>query len=169
MYLRFAAAVLLLAVFLFPIYRLFMIAFKTPEEIFSSPPAWYPATIQFDNFRVLFKDGDAKTVFNSLFIAGAAPSSPCSSAPSPPTAWRVSAPAGRTWRCGSSRVANLMGEERRVRLDGLGGASIRVAILDEGSFVAGAGDPDALDGVERSASSYRLELRPCAVARCRIG
>ena len=70
MYLRFAAAVLLLAVFLLPIYWLFMIAFKTPEEIFSSPPAWYPATIQFDNFRVLFKDGDAKTVFNSLFIAG---------------------------------------------------------------------------------------------------
>ena len=58
-------------VFLFPIYWLFMIAFKTPEEIFSSPPAWYPAAIQFDNFRVLFKDGDAKTVFNSLFIAGA--------------------------------------------------------------------------------------------------
>ena len=70
MYLRFVAAVLLLVVFLFPIYWLFMIAFKTPEEIFSSPPAWYPAAIQFDNFRVLFKDGDAKTVFNSLFIAG---------------------------------------------------------------------------------------------------
>ena len=68
--LRLAAAILLLVVFLFPIYWLFMIAFKTPEEIFSSPPAWYPAAIQFDNFRVLFKDGDAETVFNSLFIAG---------------------------------------------------------------------------------------------------
>ena len=68
--LRLGAAILLLLVFLFPIYWLFMIAFKTPEEIFSSPPAWYPAAIQFENFRVLFKDGDAKTVFNSLFIAG---------------------------------------------------------------------------------------------------
>ena len=66
-------------------------------------------------------------------------------------------------------IANLMGEERRIRLDGLDGASMRVAILDEESFVAGAGDPDALDGVERSASSDRIELRPYAVARCRTG
>ena len=66
-------------------------------------------------------------------------------------------------------IANLMGEERRVRLDGLGGDTMRVAVLDEESFVAGAGDPDVLDGVERSASSDRLELQPYAVARCRIG
>jgi multiple sugar transport system permease protein len=67
---RFAVALVILMVFLFPIYWLFMIAFKTPEEIFSSPPVWYPAAIQFENFGVLFKDGDATTVFNSLFIAG---------------------------------------------------------------------------------------------------
>ena len=66
-------------------------------------------------------------------------------------------------------VANLMGEECRVRLDGLGGAGMRVAVLDEESFVACAGDPDALDGVETSASGERIELRPYAVARCRIG
>ena len=66
-------------------------------------------------------------------------------------------------------VANLMGEERRVRLDGLGGASMRIAVLDEESFVACAGDPHALDGVETSASGDRIELRPYAVARCRIG
>jgi multiple sugar transport system permease protein len=57
-------------VFLFPVYWLFMIAFKTPDEIFHAPPVWYPASIQFDNFAVLFKDGDAVTVGNSLFIAG---------------------------------------------------------------------------------------------------
>ena len=68
--LRFAVALFLLAVFLFPIYWLFMISFKTPEEIFSSPPVWYPASVQFENFGVLFRDGDAVTVFNSLFIAG---------------------------------------------------------------------------------------------------
>jgi multiple sugar transport system permease protein len=67
---RYAAAAVLLVVFLFPVYWLFMIAFKTPEEIFHSPPVWYPARIQFDNFAVLFKDGDAVTVGNSLFIAG---------------------------------------------------------------------------------------------------
>ncbi|MDJ0969358.1 MAG: carbohydrate ABC transporter permease [Kiloniellales bacterium] len=67
---RYAAAVALTALFLFPIYWLFMISFKTPEEIFASPPVWYPASIQFDNFAVLFRDGDAVTVWNSLFVAG---------------------------------------------------------------------------------------------------
>jgi multiple sugar transport system permease protein len=67
---RYAAAITLTVVFLFPVYWLFMIAFKTPEEIFHSPPVWYPARIQFANFAVLFKDGDAVTVGNSLFIAG---------------------------------------------------------------------------------------------------
>ena len=66
-------------------------------------------------------------------------------------------------------IANLMGDERRIRLDGLGGGNMRVAILDEESFVAGAGDPDVLDGVERSAPGDRIELRPYAVARCRMG
>ncbi len=68
---RYAAAIVLTVLFLFPVYWLFMIAFKTPEEIFHSPPVWYPARIQFDNFAVLFKDGDAVTVGNSLLIAGA--------------------------------------------------------------------------------------------------
>jgi multiple sugar transport system permease protein len=67
---RYAAAIGVTVVFLFPVYWLFMIAFKTPEEIFHSPPVWYPARIQFANFAVLFKDGDAVTVGNSLFIAG---------------------------------------------------------------------------------------------------
>ena len=65
-------------------------------------------------------------------------------------------------------VANLMGEERRVRLDGLGAGNMRVAVLDEESFVACAGDPEALDGVETSASGDHIELRPYAVARCRM-
>ena len=36
--LRTAAAVLLTVLFLFPIYWLFMISFKTAEEIFAFPP-----------------------------------------------------------------------------------------------------------------------------------
>ena len=67
---RLVCALLVTALFLFPIYWLFMISFKTPEEIFSSPPVWYPASIQFENFAVLFRDGDAVTVWNSLFVAG---------------------------------------------------------------------------------------------------
>ena len=66
---RYAAAIAITVLFLFPIYWLFMISFKTPEEIFSSPPVWYPAAIQFGNYAVLFKDGDAITVWNSLFVA----------------------------------------------------------------------------------------------------
>ncbi len=66
-------------------------------------------------------------------------------------------------------VANLMGEERRLRLEGLGSATMRMAILDEDSFVACAEDPDALDSVERIASGDRVELRPYAVARGRVG
>jgi len=69
--LRLAAAALVTLFFLFPIYWLFMISFKTAEEIFSYPPTWWPAQLQFSSYAVLFKDGDATTVLNSFIIAGA--------------------------------------------------------------------------------------------------
>ncbi|WP_119299659.1 carbohydrate ABC transporter permease [Dongia deserti] len=68
--LRYLAVLALTIVFLFPVYWLFIISFKTPEEIFAFPPVWYPESIQFANYRVLFKDGDAVTVWNSLVLAG---------------------------------------------------------------------------------------------------
>jgi multiple sugar transport system permease protein len=68
--LRYAAAILLTLFFVFPVYWLFIISFKTPDEIFAFPPVWYPKSIQFANYRVLFKDGDAETVWNSLVLAG---------------------------------------------------------------------------------------------------
>ena len=55
--------------FLFPIYWLFMISLKTAEEIYSFPPKWFPGQLQFGNYAVLFKDGDATTVWNSLVVA----------------------------------------------------------------------------------------------------
>lgn len=67
---RMPLALLVTAFFLFPIYWLFMISFKTPAEIFASPPVWYPESIQFENYKVLFKDGDVVTIWNSLFLAG---------------------------------------------------------------------------------------------------
>ena len=67
--LRYAAAIALTLFFVFPVYWLFIISFKTPEEIFHYPPVWYPKSIQFANYRVLFKDGDAFTVWNSLVLA----------------------------------------------------------------------------------------------------
>lgn len=68
--LRYAIAVAVTVLFLFPVYWLFIISFKTPEEIFAFPPVWYPNDIQFANYEVLFKDGDAETVWNSLVLAG---------------------------------------------------------------------------------------------------
>jgi multiple sugar transport system permease protein len=68
--LRYAMAIVLTIFFVFPVYWLFIISFKTPDEIFAFPPVWYPESIQFANYRVLFKDGDAVTVWNSLVLAG---------------------------------------------------------------------------------------------------
>ena len=69
--LRYILACLLVIIFVFPVYWLFSISFKTPDEIFAFPPVWYPKSIQFSNYMVLFKDGDAKTVLNSLILATA--------------------------------------------------------------------------------------------------
>lgn len=60
----------ILIAFLFPVYWMFAVSLKTPREIFKSPPAWYPATPQFGNFWVLFRDGDVWTIWNSFVIAG---------------------------------------------------------------------------------------------------
>jgi multiple sugar transport system permease protein len=68
--LRYLAAIAVTIVFLFPIYWLFIISFKTPDEFFAFPPVWWPANIQFANYAVLFKDGDVVAVWNSLVIAG---------------------------------------------------------------------------------------------------
>ena len=38
-------------IFIFPVYWLFIISFKTPDEIFAFPPVWYPESIQFANYR----------------------------------------------------------------------------------------------------------------------
>ncbi len=67
--LRYLAAIALVIIFVFPVYWLFIISFKTPEEIFAFPPVWYPQSFQLANYKVLFKDGDANTVVNSLILA----------------------------------------------------------------------------------------------------
>lgn len=67
---RYFLALSIMIFFVFPIYWLFAISFKTPEEIFHFPPVWYPQNIQFANYWVLFKDGDATSVWNSFVLAG---------------------------------------------------------------------------------------------------
>src|SRR6187397_2897227 len=67
--LRLTLAVLVTLLFLFPIYWLFIISFKTPDEIYSYPPKWYPSQFHFGTYAVLFRDGDADSVWHSLVVA----------------------------------------------------------------------------------------------------
>lgn len=66
---RLALAVVITAVFLFPVYWVFSTALKTPEEIFSVPPVWYPHHPSLDNFTGMFGRGELGPVWNSLVIA----------------------------------------------------------------------------------------------------
>ncbi|MCK1268582.1 MULTISPECIES: carbohydrate ABC transporter permease [unclassified Bradyrhizobium] len=68
--LRYVGASIVTLLFLFPVYWLFMISFKTPDEIYHVPPLWIPGQIQFSNYYVLFKDGDVLAILNSLIVAG---------------------------------------------------------------------------------------------------
>jgi multiple sugar transport system permease protein len=67
---RYIAAAAITIVFLFPVYWLFMISFKTADEIYHVPPLWLPEQIQFSSYLVLFKDGDVTAIWNSLVVAG---------------------------------------------------------------------------------------------------
>ncbi len=66
---RLIVSIVIAIVFLFPVYWMFSVSLKRPEEIFAYPPVWYPRDPQFGNFWVLFRDGDARSVFNSLVTA----------------------------------------------------------------------------------------------------
>jgi len=68
-HLRLVVAIGITLVFLFPVYWLAMNSFKTADEIYASPPVWWPASLQFNNYWVLFKDGDVVSVWNSLVVA----------------------------------------------------------------------------------------------------
>ncbi|MGY3396115.1 multiple sugar transport system permease protein [Bradyrhizobium sp. USDA 3311] len=68
--LRYLGAGVVTLLFLFPVYWLFMISFKTPDEIYHVPPLWVPGQIHFSNYYVLFKDGDVLAILNSLIVAG---------------------------------------------------------------------------------------------------
>ncbi|MBR0751207.1 carbohydrate ABC transporter permease [Bradyrhizobium jicamae] len=67
---RYLGAGIVTLLFLFPVYWLFMISFKTPDEIYHVPPLWIPGQIQFSNYYVLFRDGDVLAILNSVIVAG---------------------------------------------------------------------------------------------------
>lgn len=64
-----ALSLCILLLFLFPVYWMFAVSLKRPEEIFRYPPVWYPGDPQFGNFWVLIEDGDAFSIVNSLIAS----------------------------------------------------------------------------------------------------
>ncbi len=69
LYSRVAAAFLITLLFAFPVYWLALISVKTPDDIYSFPPVWWPTEFQFSSYVTLFRDGDAWSVYNSLITA----------------------------------------------------------------------------------------------------
>lgn len=67
---RLFAAITIALLFIFPLYWLAAISVKTPDEIFARPPVWVPSEIEFHNYLILFRDGDAQAIWNSLITAG---------------------------------------------------------------------------------------------------
>ena len=68
--LRLVMVFLLVLVFMFPIYWLAIISVKSPDEIFSFPPVWFPSSFDFHNYIILFRDGDVQSIVNSIVTAG---------------------------------------------------------------------------------------------------
>lgn len=67
--LRLLIALLISVIVLFPIYWLFIMAFKPTEEVFANPPVWWPSQISFGIFAQVHRDGDLHAVWSSLIIA----------------------------------------------------------------------------------------------------
>ena len=69
--LTYALWLVLLAVFLFPIYWLLVSSFKTEGQQFAIPPIWFPAPATLENYVNLFSDAKViNSLKNSLMIAG---------------------------------------------------------------------------------------------------
>lgn len=69
-----AVSVLILVVFLFPIYWMFITSFKSDAEVFANPPTFYPHKLDFSGYltQMLVSGGTPlwKNFLNSFLIAG---------------------------------------------------------------------------------------------------
>ena len=68
---RYAGALFITLVVAFPIYWLFLMAFKSADEVYAVPPVYFPAEPSLGSFASLFRGAtyDAQTLINSLIIA----------------------------------------------------------------------------------------------------
>ena len=64
--------ILLVLIFLFPVYWMIITAFKTQSEIFQTPPTFWPEDFQLKSFKDIFKDHVGKYFLNSFIISGLA-------------------------------------------------------------------------------------------------
>ena len=70
--LRYVVAAVALVVFLFPVYWVFITAFKSGNELYSIPPVWVPTDFSMRHFARVFETGGLKALTNSLIVAGSA-------------------------------------------------------------------------------------------------
>lgn len=69
---RYFLLALVLAFFLFPLFWLGTLAFKTPDEYFASPPVWLPSEPTLIHLQTLLNSKGISSLANSLIIAGGA-------------------------------------------------------------------------------------------------
>src|ERR1051326_8649944 len=66
---RYAFLLLSLAFFMFPIYWIFTIAFKSSDEFMTYPPTWWPSHPTLDHFRALDGLQGILAFKNSIIVA----------------------------------------------------------------------------------------------------
>ena len=68
---RYGGALFITLIVAFPIYWLFLMAFKSADEVYAVPPVYFPADPSLGSFASLFRGAsfDAQTLINSLIIA----------------------------------------------------------------------------------------------------
>ncbi|MDQ0338583.1 multiple sugar transport system permease protein [Caldalkalibacillus uzonensis] len=62
-------AILIVLVFLFPVYWMFITSIKTQSEIFQFPPTYWPHHIDGKGYADIFSSGVYRNLFNSLLIS----------------------------------------------------------------------------------------------------
>ena len=69
---RYALLGIILVFFLFPLFWLATLAFKTPAEYFASPPVWLPSSPSFIHLETLLRTKGIDSFKNSMIIASGA-------------------------------------------------------------------------------------------------
>jgi multiple sugar transport system permease protein len=65
---RYAVVLVALIFFLFPIFWITMMAFKSPDEYFRNPPVWLPRAFMLDHFQQLLTNKSANALGRSLLV-----------------------------------------------------------------------------------------------------